>query len=111
MNMAEKMCDYIFMIYKGKKVLDGTLLSIQEKYGSDTIRIQAEKGLSAMQDIEGIEKINDFGQMQEIRISKNSDTQKIISEIMNRTRVYRFEVTKPSLNDIFIRIAGPEKTE
>jgi ABC-2 type transport system ATP-binding protein len=111
MNMAEKMCDYILMIYKGKKVLDGTLLSIQEKYGSDTIRIQAEKGSSAMQDIEGIEKINDFGQMQEIRISKNSDTQKIISEIMNRTRVYRFEVTKPSLNDIFIRIAGPEKTE
>ncbi len=46
MNMAEKMCDYIFMIYKGKKVLDGTLLSIQEKYGSDTIRIQAEKGSS-----------------------------------------------------------------
>ncbi len=31
-----------------------------------------------MQNIEGIEKINDFGQVQEIRISKDSDTQKII---------------------------------
>jgi ABC-2 type transport system ATP-binding protein len=111
MNMAEKMCDYIFMIYKGKKVLDGTLLSIQDKYGSDTIRIHAEKGSSAIQNIQGIEKINDFGQMQEIRISKDSDTQKILSEIMSRTRIFRFEVTKPSLNDIFIRIASPEKTE
>jgi len=111
MNMAEKMCDYIFMIYKGKKVLDGTLISIQEIYGSDTIRIQVEKGSSAMQNIPGIEKINDFGQVQEIRISKNADTQKILSEIMTQTRVYRFEVTKPSLNDIFIRIASPEKTE
>jgi ABC-2 type transport system ATP-binding protein len=111
MNMAEKMCDYIFMIYKGKKVLDGTLISIQEKYGSDTIRIQAEKGASAMQNIRGIEKINDFGQIQEIRIAKDADTQAILSEIMDRTRVYRFEVTKPSLNDIFIRIAGPENTE
>lgn len=111
MNMAEKMCDYIFMIYKGKKVLDGTLISIQEKYGSDTIRIHAEKGSSAMQNIPGIEKINDFGQVQEIRIGKNADSQAILLEIMNRTKVYRFEVTKPSLNDIFIRIASPEKTE
>jgi ABC-2 type transport system ATP-binding protein len=111
MNMAEKMCDYIFMIYKGKKVLDGTLLSIQDKYGSDTIRIHTEKGSSAIQNIPGIEKINDFGQIQEIRISKDSDTQKILSEIMARTRIFRFEVTKPSLNDIFIRIASPEKTE
>lgn len=111
MSMAEKMCDYIFMIYKGKKVLDGTLISIQEIYGSDTIRIQAEKGSSALHNITGIEKINDFGQIQEIRISKDADTQEILSEIMNRTRVYRFEVTKPSLNDIFIRIASPEKTE
>jgi ABC-2 type transport system ATP-binding protein len=111
MSMAEKMCDYIFMIYKGKKVLDGTLISIQEKYGSDTIRIQAEMGSSAMNNIPGIEKINDFGQIQEIRISKDADTQEILSKIMNRTRVYRFEVTKPSLNDIFIRIASPEKTE
>jgi len=111
MNMAEKMCDYIFMIYKGKKVLDGTLRDIQDKYGSDTIRIHAEQGSAVMQNIAGIEKINDFGQFQEIRISKNADSQEIISEIMKRTRVYRFEVTKPSLNDIFIRIASPEKTE
>jgi ABC-2 type transport system ATP-binding protein len=111
MNMAEKMCDYIFMIHKGKKVLDGTLLSIQEKYGSDTIRIQAENGSSVMQNIKGIEKINDFGQVQEIRVSQDADNQAILSEIMSRTRIYRFEVTKPSLNDIFIRIASPEKTE
>src|SRR5437660_11794263 len=31
MAVAEKMCDFIFMIYKGKKVLDGTLESIQDR--------------------------------------------------------------------------------
>src|SRR5215475_8937097 len=30
MAVAEKMCDFIFMIYKGNKVLDGTLDSIQD---------------------------------------------------------------------------------
>ena len=38
MSVAEKMCDYIFMIFRGKKVLDGTLESIQDTYGKDTVR-------------------------------------------------------------------------
>ena len=43
MNVAEKMCDFIFMIFKGRKVLDGTLDSIQDEYGSDTIRLRTEE--------------------------------------------------------------------
>src|SRR5579883_2429294 len=42
MSMAEKMCDFVFMIYKGRKVLDGTLESIQDAYGSDTVRVRLD---------------------------------------------------------------------
>src|SRR5438874_783377 len=44
MAMAEKMCDFIFMIHKGRKVLDGTLAAIQAAYGHDTLRVQLEEG-------------------------------------------------------------------
>jgi len=111
MNMAEKMCDFIFMIYKGKKVLDGTLSSIQDKYGNDTIKIQTEDGMSVLNNIEGIEKVTDFGRMQELKINENTDTQKILAAVMANTKVNKFEIAKPSLNDIFIRIAAPEKEE
>ena len=43
MAVAERMCDFIFMIFKGRKVLDGTLSSIQQEYGSDTLRIRIEE--------------------------------------------------------------------
>ncbi|MFC2128815.1 ABC transporter ATP-binding protein, partial [Bacteroidota bacterium] len=111
MSVAEKMCDFIFMIYKGKKVLDGTLTSIQEKYGMDTIQVHTEQGNSALQSISGIDKINDFGQVQEIRIKKGVDSQEILSEIMEKTKVLKFELSAPSLNDIFIRIASPQKED
>jgi len=111
MSMAERMCDYIFMIHKGKKVLDGTLSDIQDEYGTDTLRIETDNGASAYKDIDGIEKINDFGQMQEIRLAQNVDVQEIIKKIMDKARVTKFEITKPSLNDIFIRIAKPEEKE
>ena len=111
MSVAEKMCDYIFMIYKGQKVLDGTLASIQEKFGNDTLRVQTELGVSALKDIRGVERVNDFGAIQEIRMEKHADSQEVLSSIMSKTKVMKFELTSPSLNDIFIRIARPENTE
>ncbi|HBB92133.1 MAG TPA: ABC transporter [Bacteroidales bacterium] len=109
MSVAEKMCDFIFMIYKGKKVLDGTLQSIQEQYGQDTIRLQTELGAPALAGIPGVEKVTDFGQLQEARLSPGTDPQKILGEVIAKTRITRFEMSSPSLEDIFIRIARPEK--
>lgn len=111
MNVAEKMCDFIFMIYKGRKVLDGTLYSIQDQYGSDTIRIRAEGGAACLDGLSGVENVIDFGRLQELRINPGCDPQKILSEIMSRTRVYSFELAKPTLYDIFLRIAGQEAKE
>ncbi|MBC8402165.1 MAG: ATP-binding cassette domain-containing protein [Candidatus Marinimicrobia bacterium] len=111
MAVAEKMCDFIFMIYQGRKVLDGTLSSIQQKYGSDTIRIRTEDGKQALGDLPGVEKINDFGRLQELRMEAGTDSQEILAAIMKRTRIEKFEIIQPSLHDIFIRIAGSEAAE
>ncbi len=111
MSMAEKMCDNIFMIYKGEKVLDGTLNEIQDQYGADTMVVQSTGGEAILQGIQGIEKINNFGKLQEIRLRPEANPQQIIGEILKKTEVQKFEITKPSLNDIFIRIAAPERKE
>jgi len=111
MSVAERMCDFIFMIFRGKKVLDGTLASIQEQYGSDTLRVACEGGCASLGELDGIEKVSDFGRVQELRMSRGCDPQRVLAAIVGRTRVTSFEVSKPSLHDIFVRIAGPEARE
>ncbi len=111
MSVAEKMCDFIFMIFRGKKVLDGTLADIQDRYGSDTVRVRAEDGRAALAGLPGVEKVNDFGRVQELRITPGKDPQEVVASIMARTRVSSFEIARPSLHDIFLRIAGPEAGE
>jgi len=108
MSVAERMCDFIFMIYQGNKVLDGTLTAIQQTYGCDTIRVKVEGNGFDPHDIAGVEKVNDFGQLQELRIAPDTDTQDLLATIMHRGRVAHFELATPSLHDIFVRIAGPE---
>ena len=111
MSVAEKMCDFIFMIFKGRKVLDGTLASIQDQYGADTVRVRIDGDRNLLHDVPGVEKVRDYGHLQELRIGADCDSQQILAAIMQRSRVRHFELTQPSLHDIFVRIAGPEAEE
>jgi ABC-2 type transport system ATP-binding protein len=99
------------MIYRGKKVLDGTLEAIQQQYGNDTIRVTAEGGAAVMDGLPNVEKIRDLGQVQELRMALGCDPQAVLRALVERTRVTSFSVAKPSLEDIFVRIAGNEAVE
>jgi ABC-2 type transport system ATP-binding protein len=105
MSAAERMCDRIFMIFRGRKVLDGSLESIQDQYGADTVRVRTSTGTAALADMPDVEAVNDFGQMQEVRLK--GDPQAFLARLTQRAAVYHFEVTRPSLQDIFVRIAKP----
>jgi ABC-2 type transport system ATP-binding protein len=111
MHVAEVMCDSILMIFKGRKVLDGSLAAIQEQYGNDTIRVSVDGGAAAMGELPGVEKVRDFGQMQELRMALGCDPQEVLRALVARARVASFSVTRPSLHDIFVRIAGREAME
>lgn len=111
MAVAESLCDSIFMIFRGKKVLDGTLTSIQASYGSDTIRVEIEGGHSALGDLPGIGQINDMGKVQELRMAEGCDPQQVLHTLAARARINSFSVVRPSLHDIFVRIAGPQPEE
>jgi ABC-2 type transport system ATP-binding protein len=111
MDVAEKMCDFVFMIFKGRKVLDGTLESIQNIYGTDTVRVRTEGNRVAFDRLPDVEKVNDFGRFQELRLRPGGDAQRILQELVSQARVEHFELARPSLHDIFIRIAKPQAEE
>ena len=104
MGVAERMCDRIFMIFKGRKVLDGTLDQIQSAYGADTVRLRVEGGAGVLRAMPGLTVVNDYGQLQEVR---TDDPQALLIALAARTRVLHFEIARPSLHDIFVRIARP----
>src|SRR5262245_55500128 len=103
MGIAEKMCDYIFMIYKGEKVLDGTLSAIQDTYGSDTVRVRVDGPSGALAALPGVTHVTDFGQLQELRLAAGADPQELLARLAERARVLHFEVARPTLHDIFVR--------
>jgi ABC-2 type transport system ATP-binding protein len=109
MDVAERMCDTICMIFRGRKVLDGTLESIQSAYGDDTLRVRTrDANGDVMTALPGVLRVNNYGRYQELRIGPDADPQAILRELVLRTAVEHFEIAKPSLHDIFVRIARPD---
>jgi ABC-2 type transport system ATP-binding protein len=106
MRVAETLCDRIFMIYKGKKVLDGSLDEIQAQYGHDTVVVRQSGGPDGLVGLPGVEAVVDRGNEQEVRLA--GPPQPFLMALAARAEVQRFEIVRPSLHDIFVRIARPE---
>jgi ABC-2 type transport system ATP-binding protein len=108
MAVAERMCDAIFMIYEGRKVLDGSLQSIQDAHGADTIHVRFDDCPTGLTALPGVQSVTDFGKSQELRLATGADPQRVLAALVDRARILHFEVARPSLHDIFVRIARPK---
>jgi ABC-2 type transport system ATP-binding protein len=106
MSMAERMCEFVCMIFRGDKVLDGTLHEIQNAKAEDTVRLRFDGDASLLDGHPSVERVTDMGKYQEVRLA--GDAQALLHHLVERTRVQLFEIARPSLHDIFVRIAGPE---
>jgi ABC-2 type transport system ATP-binding protein len=71
------------------------------------VRVQGGPGV--LSSIEGVEAVVDHGNVQQVRLSV--DPQTFLSRLVTRTAVHRFEITRPSLHDIFVEIARPSPDE
>jgi ABC-2 type transport system ATP-binding protein len=109
MSAAEKMCDFVFMIYRGNKVLDGTLAEIKSQYGADTIRLRWDGRREDLDSIREVRRVADMGAYQELETG--GDPQRILEQLVPKGRVSLFEISQPSLHDIFIRIATPKAAD
>jgi ABC-2 type transport system ATP-binding protein len=106
MSVAEKMCNFVFMIYKGKKVLNGTLREIRSTYGEDSVRLRWSGSIDELESMPEVDRVMDMGAYQELQCS--GDPQRLLQNLVTRGSVQHFEISDPSLHDIFIRIAGAD---
>jgi ABC-2 type transport system ATP-binding protein len=110
MENAEKLCDGIVMIHRGKKVLDGTLAEV--KSGGDRgIQIDYDGSGMVLRDLPGVTRINDSGKNAEIFLSPGTDPQEILQRLVGRLVIRRFDLREPSLHEVFVRAVKGDSHE
>jgi len=113
MEQAEKLCDRLCIIARGKKLIDGTLTDVKRTHGGNHVVIAFDGSQGGAQQIFAdrrvVARINDFGQHAELELADGADAQEILRALVNSgARLSRFELASPSLHKIFVDLVGPE---
>jgi ABC-2 type transport system ATP-binding protein len=105
MEQAEKLCDRIMLINKGKNVLYGKLSEIKKNYGVNSVIIGLKEVSEAatVKTLPVIKNFEDHGNYLEIKMKLGEDPQELLEYLIkNKIKINRFEIKEPSLNEIFI---------
>ncbi len=113
MEQAEKLCDSVCIIARGKKLVDGTLAEIKRAHGGKHVLVNFDGARGAADrvfaDRQLVAKADVSGQFAELELAAGADAQGILQALVSSgARLSRFELAEPSLNKIFIDLVGPE---
>jgi ABC-2 type transport system ATP-binding protein len=112
MESVEELCDYMALIHKGQKLLDGEVNSIKREYKSNTFEVglEAPDLVSLRKDLDTKFSISetDFKSINEdlklkIQIAETASPNDLLVYLTSRAQVNHFVEVIPSVNDIFIK--------
>ncbi|MCL0072694.1 ATP-binding cassette domain-containing protein [Dehalococcoidia bacterium] len=104
MNLVENLCDRIFMIHKGKKVLYDTLLRIKQDFGSFKCEIMSEENIrDRLINFKETEKIEQEGLRTTIYLKKGVEPGQFIQKLPDNISIEEVTIKRDSLHDIFVR--------
>src|SRR2546425_1065538 len=113
MEQAEKLCDQLCIISRGRKLVDGSLSDIKRTSSGQylTIGFDGEVGDAARLFAERrlVKQVDDYGQYAELELAPGADSQELLRLLVaSGARLSRFQVMEPSLHKIFMDLVGPD---
>ena len=109
MDQAERLCDSICLINKGRVVLEGGIAEVKNRYGKNTVQIEFDGDASFLNTHPSVQTSHVYENFAEIILLDNCKPYELIRELSEKLDIRRFETTQPSLNAIFLSLVGGNK--
>ena len=106
MDQAERMCDSICLINRGRSLLEGDLRQIKSRFGMRNVQIKYEGDSRFLHEPRLVQSFNDYGNYVEVRLAPGADPQELLRLAASGARLSRFELMEPSLEEIFLDAVG-----
>ncbi len=107
MNDIEELCDRVLMIDRGQRVLYGGLTEIKAKYRSNSVILEHQ---GTLEPITGVSSMQEHGKLLELTLDGSASPQSVLRQLADQQiSVNRFEISTPSLQEIFLRVVKNEK--
>ena len=103
MSTIEEFCSDILILNKGKTVIKGNLKEIKDTYPANRVQIETNENIEKDIKKSGFEIENVKNYIYTIKISDEQKAHELLKElVLKGITINKFEIMKPTLNDIFI---------
>jgi ABC-2 type transport system ATP-binding protein len=109
LEQVEEMCEDVLIINKGQTIIAGSVRDVKRRYGRNAARLKLDNDTEArwLDSLEGVQVTKRRLDYIEMQIQANLNPTLIIEAALRHGGIIsRFELTEPSLTDIFIEAVG-----
>jgi ABC-2 type transport system ATP-binding protein len=122
MQHAERLCDRILLLAKGRKIFDGTI-SEAKSIIPRRVRIETGDDIAPLRGLPGVLSVAPVpprngenpapdAALWDLELREHADPQMILQECFARKiRLRGFNQSDPSLHEVFVRLVGPDAKE
>ncbi|MBU6295590.1 MAG: ATP-binding cassette domain-containing protein [Planctomycetes bacterium] len=106
LTVAQRLCTHVFMIHKGRKVLDGPLDALLGERGGASLRVTTREPVERMPPIAGVVASFRDGMSWDLRLAPDADPSGVARQLIAVIPLAGFTTGTASLADIFFREVG-----
>ena len=109
LEQAEELCQDIVIINKGQSVVQGSVREVKRQQGRNVVRLKLDNDPEAswLDTVEGVQVTKRREDYIEMQIQANLNPNVIVEAALHHSGIIsRFELTEPSLTEIFIEKVG-----
>jgi ABC-2 type transport system ATP-binding protein len=109
LEQVEELCEDVLIINKGQSVIAGSVRDVKRQHGRNIARLKLDNDSEALwlDTLEGVQVTKRRQDYFEMQIQANLNPNLIVEAALRHGGIIsRFEITEPSLTDIFIEAVG-----
>lgn len=103
MELAERMCDHICLISRGRAVLQGELRRIKRELGGNAYRLVAEGDLDRLSQMPEIETMAANNGVVKLMLKPDASGPETLRRMVDFLQVHEFRSEEPELEQIFMK--------
>ncbi|MDQ0351446.1 ABC-2 type transport system ATP-binding protein [Alkalibacillus filiformis] len=105
MNLVEEMCDRLFMINRGQKVIYDSLKDVKSKYANFKCTILGDNSVQQLESINQVSRVEQDGYSSVLYLEQGIELPSWLHTLPNDLDIVELKVDRISLHEIFIDVA------
>ena len=108
MDQAQRLCDRLVLINRGRKLIEGTMEEIRARFSSHIVYLEGEGDFASLANLDGVLDSEFTAGYARLEIGEDTAPDAILRRAIDVARLSRYEIQRPDLHEIFVRLVGED---